>query len=311
MQLQFDKAALPIMKRVKREMKNVEQTQELRINDGMPDIGRVLGAWGQVILRTKEWQRVGAGVTGGVQVSVLYVPEDGKDVQMVETWIPFQVKWELPETDAEGTACVCCLLRSADARNTSSRKILVRVNVGVCGQLWEPGEVWQYTPPELPQDICLLKRMHSVNIPREAGEKAFSLEEELVLPGSAPTLKKLLHYHLQPELIEQKIISDKVVFRGVALLHILYCGEDDQLHTWDFELPFSQYGELRNEYVDDGWASITMAVTSLEAEPDVEGRVQMKAGLVGQYLICQRSELEAVEDAYSPSRKAKPITTLR
>ena len=83
MQLQFDKAALPIMKRVKREMKNVEQTQELRINDGMPDIGRVLGAWGQVILRTKEWQRVGAGVTGGVQVSVLYVPEDGKDVQMV------------------------------------------------------------------------------------------------------------------------------------------------------------------------------------------------------------------------------------
>ena len=151
MQLQFDKAALPIMKRVKREMKNVEQTQELRINDGMPDIGRVLGAWGQVILRTKEWQRVGAGVTGGVQVSVLYVPEDGKDVQMVETWIPFQVKWELPETDAEGTASVCCLLRSADARNTSSRKILVRVNVGVCGQLWEPGEVWQYTPPELPQ----------------------------------------------------------------------------------------------------------------------------------------------------------------
>lgn len=307
MQLQFDKAALPIMKSVKREIKNVEQTQELRINDGMPDIGRVLGAWGQVILRTKEWQHGSASVNGGVQVSVLYVPEDGEDVQMVETWIPFQAKWELPETDAEGTVCVSCLLRSADARNTSSRKILVRVNVGVCGQMWEPSEVWQYTPPTLPEDICLLKQTRSLNILREAGEKSFSLEEELALPGSAPKMAKLLHYHLQPELIEQKIMSDKVVFRGIGLLHILYRGEDGQLYTWDFELPFSQYGELSREYEQGATAKIIMAVTSLEADPDVEDRIQLRAGLVGQYLLCQDAQIETVDDAYSPRRQAVPM----
>lgn len=307
MQLQFDKTALPIMKMIKREIKNVEQTQELRINDGMPDIGKVLGAWGQVILRSKEWQQGNGGVNGGVQVSVLYVPENGEDVQTVETWIPFQTKWELPESDHEGTICVSCLLRSADARNTSSRKILVRVNVGVCGLLWEPSEVWQHTPPELPEDICLLKKTHSVKILREAGEKAFSLEEELVLPGTAPKIEKLFHYHLQLELIEQKIMSDKVVFRGVGLLHILYRGDDGQLHTWDFELPFSQYGELSGEYEQGALAKMIMAVTSLEAELDMEGRVQMKAGLVGQYFICQDVPIEVVEDVYSPRRQAMPI----
>ena len=307
MQLQFDKAAVPILKPVKWEVKNVEQTQELRISDGMPDIGRVLGVWGQVILRTKEWQHSSAGINGGVQVSVLYIPENGEDVQMVETWVPFQVKWDLPDMDAEGTACVSCLLRSADGRNTSSRKILVRVNVGVCGQLWEPAEVWQYMPPELPEDICLLKKSRSFCIPREMGEKAFSLEEELVLPGSAPRIEKILHYQLRPELIEQKIMSDKVVFRGVGLLHMLYRGEDGGLHTWDFELPFSQYGELNCEYEQGATARLDIEVTSLEAELDIEGRVQLKAGLVGQYLICQDTQFETVEDAYSPRRQVSPI----
>ena len=307
MQLQFDKATLPMLKPVKWEIKNVEQTQELRINDGMPDIGRVLGVWGQVILRTKEWQRNSAGVNGGVQASVLYIPEDGEDVQMVETWIPFQVKWDLPQMDTEGVVCVSCLLRSADGRNTSSRKILVRVNVGVCGQLWEPGELRQYMPPELPEDVCLLKQTQVVCIPRETGEKAFSLEEELVLPGSAPKIGKILHYHLQPELIEQKIMSDKVVFRGSALFHMLYRGEDGGLHTWDFELPFSQYGELNHEYEQGTTARLVMAVTGLEAELDVEGRVQLKAGLVGQYLICQDTQIELVKDAYSPRRLISPV----
>lgn len=307
MQLQFDKASLPIMKPIKREIKNLEQTQELRINDGMPDIGRVLGTWGQVILRSKEWQNGSVGIAGGVQVSVLYVPEDGERVQKVESWIPFQMKWELPESNAEGVACVSCLLRGADARNTSSKKILVRINVGACGQMWEPTEMWQYTPADLPEDVCLLKQSRSVNIPREVGEKSFFLEEELILPETAPKMEKMLHYHLQPELIEQKIMSDKVVFRGVCILHMLYNGEDGRLHNWDFELPFSQYGELHGEYEQGATAKLMMAVTSLEAEPDLEGRLQLKAGLVGQYIVCQDAQIEYIEDAYSPRRKITPV----
>lgn len=306
MELQFHKTALPSMQLVKREIRNLEETQELRISDGMPDIGRVLGAWGQVLLRGKEWRSGSAHVSGGVQVWVMYMPEDGSGAQMVETWIPFQVKWELPELDSDGTICASCLLRSADARSTSSRKMMVRVNVGVGGELWAPAETWLYSPEELPGDICLLKQTYSVRMPREAGEKAFVLEEELMLPGSAPKLEKLLRYSLQPELIEQKIMSDKVVFRGMALLHILYRGEDGELHTWDFELPFSQYGELGSEYEQGAAAQITPAVTSMEADMDVEGRLRLKAGMIGQFLICEQSNVEVVEDVYSPQRQVTP-----
>ena len=41
MELQFHKSALPGLQLVKREVRNLEETQELRISDDMPDIGRV------------------------------------------------------------------------------------------------------------------------------------------------------------------------------------------------------------------------------------------------------------------------------
>lgn len=302
MELQFHKTPLQGLQLVKREVRNLEQTQELRLPDGMPDIGRVLGAWGQVLLRSKEWRSGSAVVSGGVQTWVLYQPEGGGNVQCVQLWIPFQAKWELPDSVSEGTISAICHLRSADARSAASRKMMVRVNVGVLGELWAPAESSLYTPDQLPEDICLLRRIHSVRIPRETGEKPFTLEEELTLPASAPKLEKLLHYKLQPELIEKKILSDKAVFRGAGLLHILYLGEDGNLHTWDFELPFSQYAELEREYEAGTTVRISPAVTSLEAEMDLEGRLQMKAGLTGQYMICQQQELEVVEDAYSPLR---------
>lgn len=305
MELQFHKNKLSCLRLAKREVRNVEQTQELRIPEGMPAVGRVVGAWGQVLLRSKEWQGGNAQVSGGVVMCVLYIPEDGGEEQQVETWIPFQAKWELPATDMEGIICADALLRSADARSISAGKLMVRVNVGVMGEFWLKEDVWTCTVPEMPEDVALLRRTCSVQIPKQAGEKPFALEEEFTFPANVPAPAKLLRSSLQCELIDKKILSDKVVFRGMALLHTLYKSEDGQLHTWDFELPFSQYGELEQE-CEQGNVRIIMAPTSMEADLDTEGRLHLKAGFTGQYLVCDSVDMEVVEDAYSPIRTVVP-----
>ena len=306
MELQFHKNLLPALQLVKREVRNLEETQELRLPDGMPDIGFVVGAWAQLLLRGKEWHGSSAQVTGGVMVTVLYMPEEGEDVQKVETWLPFQAKWELPGTENEGTICADALLRSVDARSISARKLMVRTNVGVMGEFWQNAEAWTYAPGELPGDIALLRRTLPVCLPKETGEKAFVLEEELSFPANAPKPATLLRCHMQPEIIDKKIMSDKVVFRGMMLVRALYRGEDGQLHTWDFEVPFSQYSELSREYEQGASARFVTALTSLETDMDPEGRLLLKAGLTGQYLICDRTTLEIVEDAYSPRRSVTP-----
>lgn len=302
MELQFRKTVCPCLQRVKREVQNQEQTQEVRLGDGMPDIGRVLGAWGQVLLRGKEWRSSGMSVSCGVMAWVLYAPEDGGQVQCVDTWIPFQMKWEFPDTERDGTIGASCLLRSVDARSTSARKLMVRASVGVLGEAMMPGEMALYMPDELPEDVQVLKSAYPLRVPREAGEKTFMLEEELSLPGSAPAMEKLIRYELQPELIDQKVMGSKAVFRGAAVLHVLYQAVDGGLHSWDFELPFSQYSELDNDYDQDATAKVSLAVTSLELDADGEGKLNMKAGLTGQFVISDRTVVEVIEDAYSPRR---------
>lgn len=301
MDMQFHKTMYPCMKRVKWEVQNQEQTQEVRLTDGMPDIGRVLGAWGQVVLRNKEWYSGGMNISGGVMVWLLYAPEDGSEALSMETWIPFQMKWDLPDTQRDGIIRAVCLLRNVDARSISARKLMVRVGVGCLGEALVPNDIPLYSPGELPEDVQLLKNTYPMRLPREAGEKPFMIEEELA--NVNPKMNKLIYYTVQPEIQDQKVMAGKAVFRGTANVHMLYRGEDGELNSADQELPFSQYLELEREYDQNADVRIIPAVTSAEIEWDEEGQLRLKAGITGQYVIYDSPMIEIVEDAYSPRRK--------
>ena len=157
MEIQFDSIEVQCLQPVVRQSQNLEETQELRVGDGMPDIGRILGAWGQVLLRGKEWRTGQLGASCGALVWVLYVPEDGGDIQMVETWMPIQARWDFADPGKEGKLRIQCLLRSVDARSISARKLMVRVGVSVSCDAEIQGKLQIPQPQDTP-DIYLLKR---------------------------------------------------------------------------------------------------------------------------------------------------------
>lgn len=306
MQLQFEKKGISFLQTVKREVQSQEQTQELRVSDGMPDIGSIVGAWGQVILRSKEWQGDGMTISGGTMVWVQYIPEEGGEAQCVESWLPFQMRWSFPQTQHDGTIIAQSLLRSVDARSLSARKMMIRANVSVLGMALEKQQRDIFVPSDVPEDIQLNVRRYPIQLPAEAGEKTFSLDESVSLPPSAPRMEKLVSYCVQPEITEERMMGDKVVFRGNALLHMLYCGDDGGEYSWDFDLPFTQYCELDGEYGEEASVLLLPNVTALELERD-EDDLNLKVGLVCQYRIDHRPVVEVVEDAYSILRSVTPV----
>ncbi|MBR3978650.1 MAG: DUF3794 domain-containing protein [Oscillospiraceae bacterium] len=306
MEIQFQKSVFPCLKTVCRQYLSQEQTQEVRVPEGMPDIGTVLTAWGQMIIRGKDWHASSAGVTGGVMVWVLYLPEDGSAVQQLETWLPFQQTWDFPETTREGNLQVIPMLRSVDARTLSARKMMVRASVGILGQATVPEELELYTPEQLPEDIQVLKKTYPLRLPVEMGEKAFHLEENLSVPNTNVPIEKLLRYWINPSLSEMKVVADKLVMRGIAGLGALYRGTDGQLHTWEHDLPFSQYSQLNRDYAPQAQADICFAVTSLELEPSEDNTLNLKVGLSGQYTLYDTATVEIAEDAYSLTRQLTP-----
>lgn len=301
--MQFDRISVPFLQKLTDQLRCQEQTLEVRLPDGMPDIGRVLGAWGQVVIRSKEWGSGSMSLSCGVMAWVLYMPEDEGAVQSVEAWLPFNAKWDLPETRYDGKILASCLLKSVDARSTSARKLMVRANVEALGEAWQSVQAQIAMPGEMPEDIAVLTASYPVLLPKEAGEKSFLIEEILDIPANCPKMEKIMYYSLQPEILEKKVMAGKVVFRGVGMVHILYRGEDGRLYTWDWELPFSQYGDLEGEYDGDPEITVRPCVTSLDITLDENDTLQLKAGILGQYLLCDRTVITVAEDAYSPRRE--------
>ena len=297
MELQFEKRELDCLRQVLGSVKDQELTQEIRLEGNLPDVGRVLAGWGQPVLRSKEWQGSQAGASGGVMVWVLYAPEDGTEPRAVEGWLPFQMKWDL-QAEREGPLRVLPLVRFVDGRNVSARKILVRVGLSCLAEGLCTHRAEVYRGPEPPEDVQLLRRSYPVRLMREAGEKAFEVEENLS-PGP---VAEILSYSLRPAAAEQKVHGDKVVVRGAGDLHLVYRCNEGRIHTGHFDIPFSQFAELEREYSPDALTDVMLAVTGLEVIPAGE-EVNVKASLVAQFTVSDRSMLELTQDAYSTRRE--------
>ena len=298
MELQLNKKNIAYLHTQVRQVQSQEQTQELRLSEEFPDIGRVLCAWGQSLIRSKEWRGDGMVVSGGVNASVLYLPEDGSGVKCVESWIPFQSKWTFPQTHREGAMRVQCLLKCVEARTVSARKLMLRVGVDVLGEAFAPTDAEIHYPGEMPESVELLTNVYPVVLPKEAGEKQFFVEEEIRLPDVA----KWIHFSLEPKITEQSVVGSRVVMRGIGLLRYAYIDEQGGIRNGTKEISLSQVADLDGEYDKDATADVTFAVSGIEPEIIPEG-VRLQCGLVSQYLIRDRMLLVLAEDAYSPSRE--------
>lgn len=278
---------------------NRELTQELILPGELPDAGRVQGAWGQCILRGKQWQSTGVSCNGGAMVWVLYAPEDGTEPRVLDTWVPFQMDWEMPEGTAEGQLLAECMVRSVEARALSPRKLTVRVGVAASVRGLSPMTFRVGLPEETP-GVELRRETYPMTLYREAGEREFHLDEELTLPQ---TPEKLVYYRLQPRVTDEKVLTGRLVFRGTADVHVLYRTAAGELVSAELPVSFSQFVTLEGEYGAEARGELAVCLTGAELDMVGENRLHLKCSLVSQYAVADREPVTLAEDAYSPGRE--------
>lgn len=302
MEVKFNKIQLPCLRPVVSQVQTREETLELRLPDGMPDIGKMLGCWGQVLLRGKEWHDTSVSANAGVMVWVLYAPEDSTEPRVVEGWIPVQGRWELAEESHDGLLTVKCWLSGLDGRNVSARKLMIRAEVSMMGCAMKPWKAEISTPTDLPEDIQVLKKAYPMELPAEQGEKQVAIEESIPLTGDNANIHRIVSYQMVPQITEQRVLSNRLLFKGSLALQIVYLSEDGDLQIWDTDIPFSQYTELDKEYEGNAQVWVMPVLTASELDI-VDGNMMVKAGVAVQYTIFNQTMIDVVEDAYSPKRQ--------
>ncbi len=307
MELVFQENRLTYPAKIFSETVSTEQTADLIVPDSMADCDRIIDSFGTVIVRSEDCAGGSAAISGYVLAGVLFVDEAG-EIHRLEAQIPFQVRRELPQTDGTCQMCSRCLLRSVDARPLNSRKVLIRVGVSctmtvfaeqthTCYDLTAPAPTLQLKRTELP-----------LRMPVALGEKTFPLNEELELPSGKTAIGRLLKCLCRLQVGEQKLVGNKAVFKGAAVVHVLYEDADGELHTHEWEAPFSQYAEMERE-LDDCELQTALALTAFEGEPDGQldsRRVFLSAEVRAQCTAIGQQRVTLIEDAYCTDGELTP-----
>lgn len=301
--MEFSKSVIPCLRQFLCQTGNHEVTQELRLGEEMPDAGKVLGCWGQLLARGKQWRDRSVSFTGGCTVWVLYEPEDHSQPYMVEGYVPVQLQWDLPEQKENGDICVALRFAGLDARIVTPRKLMLRANIGSQVRVYVPDQVESYSWKNVPEDVQLLEKTYPVTLLRYAGEKIASPEEQFSLPSA----RKILCCCMNPKVTESRLSGGRLLIKGVGKLQLLCQGQDEKLFTADFDLPFSQLADVDPEFIEQGMADVVVCTTALEPELMEDGQLRVRADLVCQYGVYQRKELSYVEDAYSTLHDLSPV----
>ena len=311
--VKFEKAAC--WRTLYRGVVSREELSESMLPDAMPDVGRVLEVESQVYL---EAQGAAGRVafSGRIRAEVLYQPEEG-GVRCLPVTIPFQFGEEVSGTEEQSVIHARVRSASGDVRVLNPRKLLLRI--GMLVELQVFGTEEQECRADLPQRekwrLETRPTEETTEVICAVPRKPFAFEDRLVLPGGGQRAERILKCRPVCSVSDARVVGSKLVVKGKVTLLFLLSGEEGELFSSSFDLPFSQI-------MDSGGASEQARVQAEVHLTDcsyelTEGgtTVDTTFDLLAQAVLREEKGLTLTDDAYSlgypVELETSPLTCVR
>lgn len=278
-----------------------EETLEAIVPDACPDIAGIVAVNGQICLGEKQVSEGQISITGQIDATILYKPEEGGVLQKMTVRLPYKTQLTADQLTQGDELFVIPSLLSGDARILNPRKILVRVEFMLdlsgfhshslslsCGV---EGAAAQHI-----QEKCTSTEIRPL---ATVQSKHFTFDETLPLQGSGE-LVDVLSLRLFPSCTESKLIGNKLIFKGETDVQIMYRDDQDQLVHSRHTLPFSQIMEVE-DFGASSHSSVLVVLESYYANPTLDGgrSIEITIDCLAQATVRGETHLELLEDAYS------------
>lgn len=278
-----------------------EETQEAIVPDACPDILRIISVSGQICIKEKVVTEEHILLTGQVEATVLYYPEEGEEIQKIPVRLPFQSQSPASPLLAGDEVFVQASLIKGEARILNPRKILLRTDLLFeiagyqknalllsCGV--ENGAEQGVQERKMEQEIRPLCAVES---------KRFTFDENLSLQGQGE-VEEVLSVRIQPYCNESKVIGNKLIFKGETEVQILYLNTEGKLDHARHSLPFSQMMEIY-DVGEEGESHVSLLLESFYVSPAYSGghQLDLTIDLLAQVTVRGEKTLSLLEDAYS------------
>ena len=308
MDLELNERSFPYLERVFQQVLHQEETGETIVPDTYPDISQIVHAYAEPVIRGKDIRDKSVVVSGGVKGGVIYVPNDRSVPRELSFYLPFTAKFDSPTLTEQAQVICSCKVCAVDGRIVNSRKAMLRVDLGCSVTAYEQAQSYTYEPVNKPDGLQLREKEYALQLPVEFSEKSFMVSDTLELPSSRPPVHHICKRTCRLELLDHKLVGNKGVFKGTAMVKLLYLSEDDRLYTYEWQLPFSQYCEFLNDH-DRGTLELDTVVTGYELElssPEEHYRTDLSLHLLVQGLVLEERDLKVIDDAYCVGQELRP-----
>ena len=279
-----------------------EEQTEMIVPDVCPDAGQILCSCPRLLLQRKQAEDGRMEFSGLIRVYVLYRPENESSVAAMEAAIPFALSPEAPSVTRGCVLRVLPRILSADVHLINSRKVLIRAvyQLEIEAFREQTQEVVSLVEDSescgIRQKTDTLRRCLTVDM----GEKRFSCQDTLSIPATEQEASELLTVQADCTCSEARILGDKVMIKGEAVLRLLCRGEEGGLFTSVFRLPLSQIMET-GENSGEGVCQAALLITDVKCTLDAEDRRSIRAELILEAVneITKTVEIPVLADLYS------------
>lgn len=277
-----------------------EETLETIVPDANPDILRLVDTQGKVFLKNKEAVDGRVTLTGTAWLTVLYQPEGGTGLCRLEVGIPFSVSAEDRRLTSNCMVTAVAQVVGADTRTINPRKILTRVEVAVRVKAFRAETMVLCTGVHAEGGTAEeWKEVHRPCCISAVQEKQVTFEDNLSIPVGRPAAEELICNRVELACHEAKLIGNKLIFKGEAVVRLLYRPVDGGMDAADFTLPFSQIAEVIG-VGEDGHCTVDVGLTGADFSLGSDGRtVSASLSILAQIVVREEREIELLADMYS------------
>lgn len=281
-----------------------EETLEVIVPDACQDIARIVDSGGQICLTGKNVHEDGVTVSGTVKAWVLYRPEEGGGVCRMEARIPFVVRADAPGVSGQGVCVAEPCLRGLDARALNPRKVLIRSDIGMLLQVYRPDvlAICQGIAGGEQDGVQQRTGQHMVYLTAAVQEKEFTFYDEVRLSAGPAGSAQLLSLRADACCNESKVIGNKLVFKGEAVLQLRYL-VGGEVCAMRCPMPFSQIMEIEG-VGENGDCDLAVSLTDVEYTlAGEDGRtLNVTLALLGQAVVRDQRPVTVLQDAYGTTQ---------
>lgn len=269
------------------------------VPDTFPDIGRIVCAYGIPAVKDQTPQNDRLLVSGTVQVTVLYEPENGGRLRQLSVPISFAHIEECEGLTAESVCAVSCRPASVEAEAVNSRKVSVSVQLCFLTAGYCKAECEATESVELDELECLSHSCEVTLIDQVRNYPVTILDD---VPMDDAAALSLLHTDCTMQVSECRAMHGRIVVKGDAVLQCLAMQEDDAVRVLHSSTPFTQILELP-EAEENAPVEVRMTVSEANCRLEADGMLSSTISAQVMVLLRQPRRLCCIEDMYVPGKE--------